>query len=136
MRLALIIGFLAMNIAGAPQLSPQAGPAQTRQPVTGAQGMVSSAHPLATEAGMQILREGGNAFDAAVAVAGALAVVEPTSSGLGGGAFFLIHREADQLQTMIDAREVAPIAATRDMFLDKDGNPVRGLPVARRDMTL
>ncbi len=90
---------------------------------------IASAHPLATEAGMQILREGGNAFDAAVAVAGALAVVEPTSSGLGGGAFFLIHRASDNFETMIDAREVAPQAATRDMYLDKDGNPIRGLSV-------
>ena len=88
---------------------------------------IASAHPLATEAGLQILREGGNAFDAAVAVAGALAVVEPTSSGLGGGAFFLLHRASDKMETMIDAREVAPKAATRDMYLDKDGNPVRGL---------
>lgn len=88
---------------------------------------IASAHPLATEAGLQILREGGNAFDAAVAVAGALAVVEPTSSGLGGGAFFLIHRASDKFETMIDAREVAPKAATRDMYLDKDGNPIRGL---------
>jgi len=88
---------------------------------------IASAHPLATEAGLQILREGGNAFDAAVAVAGALAVVEPTSSGLGGGAFFLVHRAADNFETMIDAREMAPKAATRDMYLDKDGNPVRGL---------
>src|SRR5690349_6624752 len=88
---------------------------------------IASAHPLATEAGLQILREGGNAFDAAVAVAAALAVVEPTSSGLGGGAFFLLHRASDKFDTMIDAREVAPKAATRDMYLDKDGNPVRGL---------
>jgi gamma-glutamyltranspeptidase / glutathione hydrolase len=88
---------------------------------------IASAHPLATEAGLQILREGGNAFDAAVAVAGALSVVEPTSSGLGGGGFFLIHRARDNFDTMIDAREVAPQAATRDMYLDKDGNVVRGL---------
>jgi gamma-glutamyltranspeptidase/glutathione hydrolase len=88
---------------------------------------IASAHPLATEAGLQILREGGNAFDAAIAVAAALAVVEPTSSGLGGGAFFLLHRDSDQFDTMIDAREVAPKAATRDMYLDKEGNPVRGL---------
>jgi len=88
---------------------------------------IASAHPLATEAGLQILREGGNAFDAAVAVAGALSVVEPTSSGLGGGAFFLLHRASDNFDTMIDAREVAPKAAHRDMYLDKEGNPIRGL---------
>ena len=88
---------------------------------------IASAHPLATEAGLQILREGGNAFDAAIAVAAALGVVEPNSSGLGGGGFFLLHRASDGFETMVDAREVAPRAATRDMFLDKDGEPVPGL---------
>jgi gamma-glutamyltranspeptidase/glutathione hydrolase len=88
---------------------------------------IASAHPLATAAGHQILEEGGNAFDAAIAVAAALAVVEPNGSGLGGGGFFLLHRASDGLDVMIDAREKAPSAATRDMFLDKDGNPVRGL---------
>jgi gamma-glutamyltranspeptidase / glutathione hydrolase len=88
---------------------------------------IASAHPLATAAGHQILEEGGNAFDAAVAVAAALAVVEPNGSGLGGGGFFLLHRASDGLDVMIDAREKAPGASTRDMFLDKDGNPVRGL---------
>jgi gamma-glutamyltranspeptidase/glutathione hydrolase len=88
---------------------------------------IASAHPLATEAGVEILHEGGNAFDAAVAIAAALAVVEPTSSGLGGGGFFLLHRAADHLETMIDAREVAPAAATRNMFLDSRGEPVPNL---------
>jgi len=85
---------------------------------------IASAHPLATAAGRETLEAGGNAFDAAVAVAAALAVVEPNSSGLGGGGFFLLHRSRDARDTMIDAREKAPGAATRDMFLDKDGNPV------------
>lgn len=87
---------------------------------------IASAHSLATEAGLQILKEGGNAFDAAVAVSAALAVVEPSSSGLGGGGFWLLHRAADDFDTMVDGREVAPLAATRDMFLDKDGNVVAG----------
>src|SRR5262245_14711940 len=88
---------------------------------------IASAYPLASDAGKEILARGGNAFDAAVAVAAALAVVEPSSSGLGGGGFFLLRRASDGFETMIDLREMAPGASTRDMFLDKDGNPVPGL---------
>ena len=87
-------------------------------------GAIASAFPLATEAGQEILAKGGNAFDAAVAVSAALAVVEPTSSGLGGGGFYLIHRQTDGLDTMLDAREKAPGAAKRDMYLDSAGNPI------------
>ena len=72
------------------------------------QAAVASAHPLATEAGIAILRAGGNAFDAAVAVSAALGVVEPAGSGFGGGGFFLLHRESDNKQTMVDAREKHP----------------------------
>ena len=85
---------------------------------------VASAHPLATEAGREALAIGGNAFDAAVAVAAALAVVEPYSSGLGGGGFFLLHRARDRFETMVDARERAPLAARADMYLDSAGEPV------------
>ncbi len=88
---------------------------------------VASAHPLATEAGMLILAAGGNAFDAAVAVSAALAVVEPNNSGLGGGGFWLLHRAEDSLQVMVDGRERAPLAARADMFLDKNGNVIPGL---------
>ncbi len=85
---------------------------------------IASAHPLATKAGMEILDRGGNAFDAAVAVTAVLAVVEPMSSGLGGGGFWLLHRSRDGFETMIDGRERAPLAAFRDMYLDKEGNPI------------
>ncbi|MBN6100813.1 gamma-glutamyltransferase [Xanthomonas sp. CFBP 8703] len=82
---------------------------------------VASGHRLATEAGLQILREGGNAFDAAVAVSSTLAVVEPISSGLGGGGFFLLHDAKTGKDVMLDAREVAPESATADKFLDAKG---------------
>lgn len=90
---------------------------------------IASAHPLATQAGMDILAAGGNAFDAAVAVSAALAVVEPYSSGLGGGGFWLLHRARDGYEVMVDGRETAPLAASRDMYLDGDGNVVPGLSV-------
>lgn len=82
---------------------------------------IASAHPLATAAGMEILDAGGNAFDAAVAVTAALAVVEPYSSGLGGGGFWLLHRAEDGKQVMLDGRERAPLAAHRDLYLDESG---------------
>ncbi|MBL1320746.1 MAG: gamma-glutamyltransferase [Methylophaga sp.] len=85
------------------------------------QAAIASAHPLATQAGFEILNQGGNAFDAAIAVSAALAVVEPTGSGLGGGGFWLLHRASDGFQTMIDGRETAPNAAHRDMYLDNNG---------------
>ncbi len=85
---------------------------------------IASAHPLATQAGREILDQGGNAFDAAIAVAGVLAVVEPYNSGLGGGGFFLLHRARDGRQVMIDAREKAPLEARPDMYLDQKGEPI------------
>ena len=90
---------------------------------------IASAHPLATQAGMEILGAGGNAFDAAVAVSAALAVVEPYSSGIGGGGFWLLHRERDGFEVMVDGREKAPLAAHRNMYLDGKGAVVPGLSV-------
>ncbi|RKZ77739.1 MAG: gamma-glutamyltransferase, partial [Gammaproteobacteria bacterium] len=86
------------------------------------QAAIASAHPLATQAGFEILNMGGNAFDAAIAVSAALAVVEPSGSGLGGGGFWLLHRASDNFEVMIDGRETAPNAAHRDMYLDQQGN--------------
>jgi gamma-glutamyltranspeptidase/glutathione hydrolase len=88
---------------------------------------VASAHPLATEAGQEILAAGGNAFDAAVAVTAALGVVEPYSAGLGGGGFWLLHRASDGFDVIIDGRERAPLAAHRDMYLDDKGRVIEGL---------
>ena len=82
---------------------------------------VASAHPLATDAGLEVLAAGGNAFDAAVAVSAAIAVVEPTGSGIGGGGFWLLHRASDQYEVVVDGRETAPMAARADMYLDAQG---------------
>jgi gamma-glutamyltranspeptidase / glutathione hydrolase len=85
---------------------------------------IAAAHPLAAQAGYEILAQGGNAFDAAVAVSAALAVVEPYASGIGGGGFWLIHRARDQFETMIDARETAPAKINAAMFIDGEGKPL------------
>ncbi len=90
----------------------------------GSRAAIASAHPLATAAGFEILDKGGNVFDAAVAVSATLAVVEPSGSGLGGGGYWLLHRERDGLETMIDGREKAPLAAHQAMYLDKDGKVI------------
>lgn len=115
--------FRVSAIAGLASLCLLSGFAFALAPTTPHKSAIASAYPLATEAGQEILAKGGNAFDAAVAVSAALAVVEPSSSGLGGGGFYLLHRQADGFETMLDAREKAPAAATRDMYLDPSGNP-------------
>ena len=89
---------------------------------------VVSAHPLATAAGKDVLAAGGNAFDAAVAVSAALAVVEPYSSGLGGGGFWLLHT-AEGRDVMVDGREEAPGAASADMYQDSDGEVIDGASI-------
>lgn len=85
---------------------------------------VATAHADATEAGLEILAAGGNAFDAAVAVSAVLGLVEPESSGIGGGGFMLLRVAKDGREVFVDARERAPLAAHRDMFLDAQGTPV------------
>ena len=97
------------------------------QAKTPRQFAVATAHPLATEAGVQILQQGGNAFDAAAAISAALSVVEPYGSGLGGGGFWLLHRQSDQRQRMIDGRETASALARHTMYLDKNGGIISGL---------
>jgi len=93
------------------------------------QAGIATAHPQATQIGLEILTQGGNAFDAAVAVTAMLAVVEPTGSGLGGGGFWLLHRASDSFETLLDGRETAPQAAQRDMYLGPDGEVVKGLSI-------
>ena len=99
--------------------------AASRPAVESATGMVVSAQHLATDAGVEMLRAGGNAIDAAVAVGYALAVVNPCCGNIGGGGFMTL-RLADGRTTFLDFRETAPAAATSGMYLDADGNVVRG----------
>lgn len=106
-------------VAGHTSFASAASPA----PAQGDNGMVVTAQHLATEVGVQVLKDGGNAVDAAVAVGYALAVVYPTAGNLGGGGFMTI-RLADGKTTFLDFRERAPLAATKTMYLDKDGNPI------------
>ena len=110
----------------APAFAQDAAP----RPVLPKQAAVASANAQATDAGLEVLAAGGNAFDAAVAVSATLGLVEPESSGLGGGGFFLLHRASDGRDIFVDARERAPLAATRDMFLDAKGDVDRKLAVA------
>lgn len=95
----------------------------SRAPVRALHGMVGSADGLASAAGLEILRQGGNAIDAAAAVGFALAVTHPAAGNLGGGGFMVL-RLADGRETTVDFRETAPAGASRDMFLDEAGNPV------------
>lgn len=85
---------------------------------------VATANPLATNAALEILARGGNAFDAGIAAAAVLAVVEPYHSGLGGGSFWLLHQESNHKNIFIDARESAPASATKDMYLDANGKAI------------
>ena len=96
-----------------------------REPVRGRQAMVASQHELASKIGVDILRKGGNAVDAAIAVGLALAVVYPEAGNIGGGGFMLV-RKANGDVVAIDYREMAPKAATRDVFVDSNGNLIRG----------
>ncbi len=101
-----------------------AGTAVAAEAMRGA--AIASAHPLATEAGYAALHAGGNAFDAAVAVAAVLAVVEPYSSGLGGGGFWLLHRARGGHDIMVDGRETAPAGVALSMYIDASGKAIPG----------
>ncbi len=112
----------AQDVAAAPPEG--ATPRVDKQPVTAREFIVATAHPLATEAGWFILAQGGTAVDAAIAVQLVLGLVEPQSSGLGGGAFMLVHDARTARLTVLDGRESAPAAARPDRFLGRDGTPM------------
>ncbi|MER8960794.1 gamma-glutamyltransferase [Mesorhizobium sp. M0701] len=120
-RRTLIAVSLSLTLTFVPFLAYAASP----QPAKGEHGMVVTAQHLASEVGVEVLKQGGNAVDAAVAVGYALAVVYPTAGNIGGGGFMAI-RFKDGRSTFLDFRERAPLAATKTMYLDKDGKPVKG----------
>lgn len=125
---ALVILGVAMPVAAQTQsdlVAPEAATGLQAAPlVTAKNAMVVAANPLATEAGLAILRQGGSAADAAIAVQAVLGLVEPQSSGLGGGAFALWLDGTTGKLTTYDARETAPAAATSVLFLDENGEPM------------
>jgi gamma-glutamyltranspeptidase/glutathione hydrolase len=107
-------------------LAALATPAAAQQPTYAKNAMVVSVHRLASEAGVEMMKAGGNAVDAAVATGFALAVVHPPAGNLGGGGFLLV-RWHDGRVNFLDYREKAPKAATRDMYLDEKGNVIENL---------
>jgi gamma-glutamyltranspeptidase/glutathione hydrolase len=118
-RIPLLFVLLLCGLLAAPAAARDARDARPAHPPGVA---IASGHALATEAGFEIVRKGGNAFDAAVAVSSTLGVVEPISSGLGGGGFFLLHDAKSGRDVFLDARETAPEAATPERFLDANGD--------------
>jgi len=96
----------------------------SKQVATGLDGMVATAHPLASQIGANVLRNGGNAIDAAVAIQFALNVTEPMMSGIGGGGFLMYYDAKKEETSIINSRERAPAGATPEMFLDKKGEPI------------
>ena len=102
-------------------------------PVYGKNGMVASEQGLATQVGLDILKQGGNAIDAAVAVGFALAVVLPNAGNIGGGGFMVLHDDKTGKDVAIDFREIAPAKASRDMYLDSQGNVIDGKSLFTHD---
>ena len=102
-------------------------------PVYGKNGMVASEQGLATQVGLDILKQGGNAIDAAVAVGFALAVVLPNAGNIGGGGFMVLHDDKTGKDVAIDFREIAPAKASRDMYLNNQGNVIDGKSLFTHD---
>jgi gamma-glutamyltranspeptidase / glutathione hydrolase len=127
---------LCVSAAAAGQEQPEgaSGLQPARPASTASKHMVAAANPLAARAGLQVLREGGSAVDAAIAIQMVLTLVEPQSSGIGGGAF-LLHWDGQRVQAY-DGRETAPMAATEDQFLAPDGRPLPFIDAAASGLSV
>lgn len=112
------------------------GRAAPRPPMRARSQMIAAANPLAAEAGREILREGGNALDAAIAAQMMLNLVEPQSSGIGGGGFLLYYAARNRELSAYDGRETAPASATPDMFLAPDGKPFEWIEAAQSGLAV
>ncbi|MFC0274993.1 gamma-glutamyltransferase [Metabacillus herbersteinensis] len=128
-KASLAVLFSILLVAGTMPLTgqakkPQMDYDQYSQVDVGKDGMVASAHPLASQIGADVLKKGGNAIDAAVAIQFALNVVEPMMSGIGGGGFMMVYDGKTKETTIINSRERAPAGASPDMFLDENGKPI------------
>jgi gamma-glutamyltranspeptidase/glutathione hydrolase len=122
MKFLVRLGCFSVTLVCSTVLLPFPSPAQDSPALNqGKQGMVVSAHPLASAAGLQMLKAGGNAVDAAVATTFAISVTEPYSAGIGGGGFLLLRSGQTGAIKALDFRERAPLAATRNMYLDAQG---------------
>ena len=131
-RSLVALGLLFLTSAGesAQQASDSVAPERATglaaaKVVTAKAHLVAAAHPLAAEAGEKVLADGGSAIDAMIAVQTVLGLVEPQSSGLGGGAFLVYYDAGTGRLTTLDGRETAPMEATPRLFLDEKGEPLK-----------
>ena len=123
--LGLLLSVPLALAASPPVVAPMRATEAPHAPEPPRHAAIASANAYATDAGLEVLEMGGNAFDAAIAVSATLGLVEPESSGLGGGGFLLLHVAGEGRDVFVDARERAPLAASRDMYLDADGKADR-----------
>src|SRR6266480_600940 len=129
-RMFLVAGLTVAFVAGPtskvfPDMAFPRAIAASREPVRARHGIVASTNDIASQVGVDIMKRGGNAVDAAVAVAFALAVTHPAAGNLGGGGFMMIRLKNGKT-TAIDYREMAPAAATHNIYLDRNGNLIEG----------
>ena len=125
LTLAIAFALVVAPFASTSHLAPPIAVAASREPVRAKHGIVASTNEVASRVGVDIMKRGGNAVDAAIAVAFALAVTHPAAGNLGGGGFMMVRLKNGKT-TAIDYREMAPAAATRNIYLDQQGNVIKG----------